>query len=86
MVAAIGAGRPPFRSPLDKRDEANAAKLRFAGGDNSDHLTMLRAYEEWEAAGGERGRRVFCDENFLAHQAMTMIQAQRRQYAKVGAM
>ena len=28
VVAAIGAGKPPFRSPLDKRDEANAAKMR----------------------------------------------------------
>jgi len=37
IVTAVG---------LLRRDEANAARLKFAVG-NSDHLTLLRAYQAW---------------------------------------
>ena len=36
-------GRSPFVAPLDKRDEADAAKRMFSE-DQSDHLTNLNAF------------------------------------------
>jgi len=45
-VAAALSGRSPFLSPMDKRDEANESKRKFARG-NSDHLTVVHAYDEW---------------------------------------
>ena len=49
--------------PLQRREEADAAKRRFASG-QSDHLTAVRAYNEWDARAGE-DKFVFCRENFL---------------------
>lgn len=47
-IAAHLSYRSPFLSPLDRRDEADAAHRQFAVG-QSDHLTQLRAYMEWDA-------------------------------------
>ena len=46
-IAAVLGGRSPFVAPLDKRDDADAAKRMFAE-DQSDHpvsYTHLRAHE-----------------------------------------
>jgi ATP-dependent RNA helicase DHX57 len=43
-IAACLSYRSPFISPFDKRDEAKKKKLEFAAR-NSDHLTVLRAYQ-----------------------------------------
>ena len=45
-IAAVLGGRAPFVAPLDKRDEADAAKKLFAE-DQSDHLTSLNAFNAW---------------------------------------
>ena len=47
-VAAALAHRPPFVSPIDARDRADAAKASFADGGCSDHLASLRAFEAWK--------------------------------------
>ena len=45
-IAAVLGGRSPFVAPLDKRDDADAAKRMFAE-DQSDHLTNLNAFNAW---------------------------------------
>lgn len=40
-IAAGMSGRTPFRSPLDRRDEAGACKRTFDWG-NSDHLALVK--------------------------------------------
>jgi ATP-dependent RNA helicase DHX36 len=42
-IAASMSARSPFVSPFDKRDEADAARKRFAT-DGSDHLATLEAF------------------------------------------
>lgn len=39
-VAAALTARSPFLNPIDKREEATAARRRFAGDLQSDHLTI----------------------------------------------
>jgi len=52
-VAAMLSFRSPFMAPFDKRNEADAAKASFKAG-QSDHLTVLRAYRQFDQAGGNR--------------------------------
>lgn len=55
--------------------EANAAKQRFApSGFTSDILTSLKAYNEWSAIEDWRSQRDFCNENFLSHTSLQIIQ------------
>ena len=47
-VLTIAAGlsfRSPFVAPFEKREEADKARKKFAAGNRSDHLTLLKAYE-----------------------------------------
>ena len=86
-IAAALSGRPPFLSPSDKREEANAARDRLAAGAvRSDHLALVAAFNGWHAArerGGRREGRLFCQENFLSIQGMEAIEASRVDYAGV---
>ena len=43
-IAAGMSGRTPFRSPLDRRDEAGACKRTFDWG-NSDHLALVKVVQ-----------------------------------------
>ena len=52
-IAATLSYRSPFLSPIAKREEADASKRSFALG-QSDHLTALQAYQEYEAQGSAR--------------------------------
>ena len=50
-LAAALAGRSPFLSPLEARDEADASRRLFANGTQSDYLAVLRAYREFDTLG-----------------------------------
>jgi HrpA-like RNA helicase len=53
-IAATLSFRSPFLSPPQRREEADRAKRQFATG-QSDHLTVLKAYNECDAQGpGEK--------------------------------
>jgi ATP-dependent RNA helicase DHX57 len=47
IIAAILTAKSPFVAPQDKRDEAKAARSRFAGG-HGDLIGDLRAFEQWD--------------------------------------
>ena len=44
-IAAALASRSPFMSPYELRSEADASRLAFAEGGQSDYLAILNAYE-----------------------------------------
>jgi ATP-dependent RNA helicase DHX57 len=47
IIAAVLTVKNPFVSPQEKRDEAKAARSRFANG-HGDLIGDLRAFEQWE--------------------------------------
>ena len=49
-IASVLGSRSPFVSPLDQRDEADAAKKAFAK-EQSDLLAAVRVVDEWEQLG-----------------------------------
>mmetsp|Transcript_14939 Transcript_14939/g.48465 ORF Transcript_14939/g.48465 Transcript_14939/m.48465 type:complete len:651 (-) Transcript_14939:268-2220(-) len=76
-IAAILSGRSPFLSPFDKREAADAAKRGFAVG-QSDHLTILNAYNHFDGrSGGERF--AFAREHFLSIRSLQTIAQLKRQ-------
>eukprot|EP01134_Creolimax_fragrantissima_P007272 CFRG7272T1 len=81
-VGAVLSSRSPFLSPLDKRDEANAAKNAFSLA-KSDHLTYLRAYDSWRNIRKNlngREERAWADENFLSLATLNIIHSTKKQY------
>ena len=82
-IAAILTVKSPFVSPQAKREESKAARAAFGNG-HGDLLCDLHAYEEWyeRRARGEptSSLRRWCDENFLNHQTLVDISANRAQY------
>ncbi|KAI0828826.1 P-loop containing nucleoside triphosphate hydrolase protein [Trametes gibbosa] len=68
-IAACLSSKPLFVSPMEKREEANQARARFATG-NSDLLTDANAYEECLALRSKGGNnsaiRAFCEQNFIS--------------------
>ncbi len=77
-VLVIAAGlslRSPFVEPFDKRDEARAARKRFAGALRSDHLAILHAYEAFRRASarGAAAARELCRTHFLSFETLTQM-------------
>jgi ATP-dependent RNA helicase DHX57 len=100
-IAAILSTRSPFVSPLEKRQEADSARLYFAiqrrigtgpGGagidfsshNKSDHLSLIRAYDEWLQARdkGTATEVDFCQKKFLSRAALKTIADTKRQLAE----
>ena len=78
-IAASLSTRSPFMSPFDKRAEADKARRDVGGNTMSDHLTLLAAYEGWQAIkmNGSRAEFAFLHENFLSKNTLTMIEQVR---------
>jgi len=83
-IAAVLSGRTPFVAPLEKRDEADLAKKLFAE-DQSDHLTILNAYNGWLEAKklGKSSEFAFTRENFLSWRALEGIADLRDQFTQL---
>ena len=77
-------GRSPFVAPLDKRDEADAAKRMFSE-DQSDHLTNLNAFNAWVDAKslGRGAEMAFTRDNFLSFRTLEGIADLRTQFAQL---
>ncbi|KAL1566113.1 RNA helicase [Salvia divinorum] len=79
-IAAALAYRSPFVLPLNRKDEAEAAKRSFAGDSRSDHIALLKAYHAWTDAKRNRNEKSFCWDNFLSPVTMQMIEDMRYQF------
>ena len=81
-IAASMSVRSPFSVPFEKREEADEIKRKFCPY-QSDHLTLLAAYDGWRVARA-RGRseeRSYASRNFLSLQTLTMIDDMKKQMA-----
>ncbi|XP_060595012.1 putative ATP-dependent RNA helicase DHX57 [Ruditapes philippinarum] len=83
-IAACLSFKSPFVTPFGKKHEATEKKLGFAAG-NSDHLTMLNAYNAWKEArknGGQEAYR-FCQDNFLSKRSLEMLSSMKQQFVEL---
>jgi ATP-dependent RNA helicase DHX57 len=75
-IAAVLSYRSPFLSPFERRAEADASKRAFAVG-QSDHLTALNAYREFDRGGARRFD--MCRERYLGVKTLMQIASIKRQ-------
>jgi ATP-dependent RNA helicase DHX36 len=79
-AAACMSSRDPFIVPTGMRDEAQRARRAFC--ERSDHLAVLRAYQEWRAIIAEEGMDSACRwarDNFLSVQGLQTLTSLRAQ-------
>ena len=72
--------RNPFIVPFDKRDEVDEIRRKFCPY-QSDHLTLLAAYNGWRAAKAKsrNEERQYCSKNYLSIQTLNMIYDMKKQ-------
>jgi ATP-dependent RNA helicase DHX57 len=82
-IAALLSSKPLFVSPLDKRDEASSARMKFATGD-SDLLTDLHAYNacmDLDSQGRLIGAvKAFCEKNFISSTTVREVSTLRSDF------
>ncbi|KAB1201160.1 ATP-dependent RNA helicase DHX36 [Morella rubra] len=79
-IAAALAHRDPFVLPINRKEEADAAKRSFAGDSCSDHIALLKAFEGWKDAKRNGKERAFCWDNFLSPVTLQMMDDMRMQF------
>ncbi|KAF5197625.1 Atp-dependent rna helicase protein [Thalictrum thalictroides] len=79
-IASALAHRDPFVLPINRKEEADAAKRSFAGDCCSDHIALLKAFESWKDAKRNGRDRAFCWENFLSPVTLQMMDDMRNQF------
>lgn len=82
-IAAALAHRDPFVLPINRKEEADAAKRSFAGDSCSDHIALLKAFEGWKDAKRSGNERAFCWENFLSPVTLQMMEDMRNQFLEL---
>ena len=73
--------RSPFLLSVDpaSRREGDAARRRLSAHTGSDHMAMLRAFQEWQQARTENRERRWCRANQVAPSTMEMVVGMRNQ-------
>ncbi|KAL6145456.1 hypothetical protein ACLB2K_056143 [Fragaria x ananassa] len=79
-IAAALAHRDPFILPIDRKEEADAAKRSFAGDSFSDHIAVVKAFEGWKGAKRNGSGKSFCWDNFLSPVTLQMMEDMRFQF------
>jgi HrpA-like RNA helicase len=90
-ILTIAAGmsvQSPFMAPFAKRQEANEAKQDFAdsqGTSDSDHLTLLKVYQEWQRQRqkGDAAARQWSRRNFVSEATLRQMVDIKRQFAQL---
>ncbi|KAL8152378.1 hypothetical protein V2J09_010138 [Rumex salicifolius] len=80
IIAAALAQRDPFVLPINRKEDADAAKRSFAGDSCSDHIALVKAFDGWKAAKRNGSDRTFCWENFLSSKTLQMMDDMRLQF------
>ena len=76
-IAAALASRSPFMSPMERREQADESKRKFCMGQQSDHLAVLSAYQQFD--GMDAGRYEFARDRFLSIRTLQGIASLKRQ-------
>jgi len=73
--------RSPFLLPVDPigKRAADTARLKFAADTGSDHMAMLRAFQEWQVARSDGKEKKWCKNNMVSASTMEMIVGMRHQ-------
>lgn len=79
-IATALAYRNPFVLPINRKEEADAAKISFAGDSCSDHIALLKAFEGWKDAKRNGSERAFCWDSFLSPVTLQMMDDMRMQF------
>ncbi|KAJ7527492.1 hypothetical protein O6H91_16G057600 [Diphasiastrum complanatum] len=79
-IAAALTVRDPFLMPMEKKDLADEAKYGFSGGEFSDHIGLVHAYEGWQDAMKEQKASEYCWNNFLSMQTLLGMSSLRKQF------
>ncbi|XP_015900441.3 DExH-box ATP-dependent RNA helicase DExH1 isoform X2 [Ziziphus jujuba] len=79
-IAAALAHRDPFVLPINRKEDADAAKRSFASDSCSDHIALLKAFEGWKDAKRNGQDRSFCWDNFLSPVTLQMMDDMRMQF------
>ncbi|KIM31725.1 hypothetical protein M408DRAFT_317990 [Serendipita vermifera MAFF 305830] len=80
-IAACLSSKPLFLNPMEKREEANKARLQFST-ENSDLLASVNAFDQCRAKRneGKGGLRGFCEENFISSTVFRDISSLRTDF------
>jgi ATP-dependent RNA helicase DHX36 len=84
-IAASMSSKNPFVSPFANRDAADEARKEFSTED-SDHLTILTAFNEWKdvrRTNGERAAKDFLRDSFLSRMTLFQMDDLRKQYSRL---
>lgn len=85
IAAAMSLSRGPFVSSYDNRNLADKARKKFSV-DDSDHLTILNAFNQYmrlRVSRGDRATNSFLRDNFLSRISLFQMQELRKQYASL---
>ena len=74
-VVAMLSVPPPFFRPPDRADESDAAREKFFVAE-SDHLTYLHVFEQWQAHGCSAE---WCAKHYLQHKTLSKAKEVRGQ-------
>lgn len=84
-VAASMSSKNPFLSPFGNREAADEARRNFSIED-SDHLTVLEAFNRWadlRRTKGDRATNSFLRDNFLSRMTLFQMDELRKQFASL---
>lgn len=76
-IAACSQSRDPFMRPLAARAQADAARLKLAAGANSDHIILVHAFDQWQAARADGKERDWCMQHFVSWRTMNIVERSR---------
>ncbi|KAG0493771.1 hypothetical protein HPP92_004765 [Vanilla planifolia] len=82
-IAAALTHRDPFVLPINRKEEADAARRSFAGDSYSDHIALVKAFDAWKDAKRKKQDRAFCWENFLSPITLEMMDGVRNQFLEL---
>ncbi|WAR14794.1 DHX36-like protein [Mya arenaria] len=82
-IAASLSFKDPFYAPLEKKAEADKARMGLAENCLSDHITLVKAFDGWDRARQRGTHRKFCFDNFLSESTLMMLKKMREQLADV---
>ena len=80
-IACTLAYRTPFMLPVEPgaKKAADAARRRLACDTGSDHMAVLKAFQEWQQARMEGRERAWCQRNMVSSSTMEMVVGMRNQ-------
>ena len=80
-ITCMLAYKSPFTISMDQsgRKVGEAARRRLSAGTGSDHMAMLKAFQEWQQARAEKREKSWCREYHVNNTTMEMVVGIRNQ-------